>query len=77
VIRSKDLLLFDERFGAGPAETVLYDPTRPDRALLVHSLRPGVRLSPLGEWESTGNWVPWFRLAAVVTVSAAAFALFS
>jgi hypothetical protein len=77
VIRSKDLLLFDERFGAGPAEMVLYDPRRPDRALLVHSLRPGVRLSPLGEWESTGNWVPWFRLAAVVAVSAAAFALFS
>jgi hypothetical protein len=77
VIQSKDLLLFDERFGAGPAETVLYDPTRPDRALLVHSLRPGVRLSPLGEWESTGNWVPWFRLGTVVAVSAAAFALFS
>jgi hypothetical protein len=77
VIRSKDLVLFDERFGAGPAETVLYDATRPNQALLVYSLRPGVRLSPLGEWESTGNWVPWLRVAAVVAVSAAAFALFA
>lgn len=77
VIRSNDSLLFDERFGAGPAETVLYDSTSPDRALLVHSLRPGVRLSPLGEWESTGNWVPWFRLATVIAVFAASFALCS
>jgi hypothetical protein len=77
VIRSKDLVLFDALFAAGPPEMVLYDPARPKGALLVYSLRPGVRLSPLGEWESTGNWVPWFRLAAVVAVSAAAFALFS
>jgi hypothetical protein len=76
-VRGKDSVLFDKRFGTGPPETVLYDPTRPERALLVHSLRPGVCLSPLGEWESRGGWVPWLGLAMVAAVVAAAFALFS
>ena len=77
VIRASALVWLDECFGAGPPETVLYDPARPELALLVYSLRPGVRLSPLGAWESTGNWVPWLGLAAVATVVSAAFALFS
>lgn len=77
VIRSSDSVKFDEDFGSGPSETVLFDPARPERAILLHSLGPDVRPDAFGEWESTGNWIPWLRLIAVAVVIAGASALFA
>jgi hypothetical protein len=67
-IRAQDTATFSARLGDAPTEPVLYDPARPDRALLVEGLSPTVEISEFGEWLATEGLRTWLRLALVVAL---------
>jgi hypothetical protein len=52
VVKAEDSVSFNSQLGDGPMEPVLYDATRPERAILLNGLRPQVRVGPGGTWEA-------------------------
>ena len=52
VVEARDTVIFNRRLGGEPTEPVLYDATRPERAILLNGLCPRVRVAPDGAWEA-------------------------
>jgi hypothetical protein len=52
VVEVRDTVIFNRRLGVEPTEPVLYDATRPERAILLNGLCPRVRVTPDGEWDA-------------------------
>jgi hypothetical protein len=65
IIRAEDSARFSCRLGDEPAEPVLYDLARPERAILLDGLSPRVRVAPDGAWEAGEGPGAWPRTAVV------------
>ncbi len=54
IVKTRDRAILTARLGDEPSEAVLYDPARPERALLLDGLSLPVRRTRAGGWEDPG-----------------------
>jgi hypothetical protein len=52
IFTAEDTVTFNSQLDDEPTQPVLYDPARPDRAILLNGLCPRVEVAPDGAWEA-------------------------
>lgn len=62
----RQALDFSERLGDEPTEPVLYDPNKPDKALLLDGICPRVVVTPMGGWDTAQQRRTFLRGLVVV-----------